>query len=500
MNNPGSDEIWPKTIHRVVIIGAGPAGLTAAYRLCQRGEHPVVFESDAERVGGISRTVTFDGYHFDIGGHRFFSKSKEIEDLWIELLGGDLRWCERKSRILWRGRFFDYPLRPFQALAALGPVTAAGCAVSYLRQRFRRSPPQTNFEEVITHLFGRRLFEIFFKEYTEKVWGMDCREISADWARQRVKGLSMRTALANALWLGRRTSSRQETVKTLISRFRYPRFGPGMLWQECARRIGSMGGSVRLGRRVVGLELDGSLWKIRHRGDGGDEQITSAEQIISSAALSDVIAILDPAPEENVQSAAASLRYRDFLTVALVVQGTGSFDDNWIYIQDPGVKVGRIQNFAAWSPDMVPDSDTNCYGLEYFCQEGDELWSRSDCELIAQATHELCTLGLGRAPDIVKGAVVRQPKAYPVYDESYLDNVGVIREALGRSYPRLHQVGRNGMHRYNNQDHSMMTAMLTVENILAERELFDPWKVNQDAEYHESGAAGARRIDGLGDR
>lgn len=500
MMSQESDTTGAATTARVVIIGAGPAGLTAAYRLCQRGVHPVVLELDPERVGGISRTVTFDGYHFDIGGHRFFSKSQEIEDLWTELLGDDLLWRERKSRILWRGRFFDYPLRPFQALATLGPLTAAGCAVSYLRERLRPTRPQTNFEDVITHLFGRRLYRIFFKDYTEKVWGMDCREISADWALQRVKGLSMRTALANALWLGRRSTSGRETVKTLITRFRYPRLGPGMLWRECARRVEAMGGLVRLGRRVHGLQFDDGLWKVRHRSADGDEDITTATHVISSAALAEVMAILDPAPPPNALRAAAALRYRDFLTVALVVRGAGSFDDNWIYVQDPEVKVGRIQNFAAWSPEMVPDPGTSCYGLEYFCQRGDELWSSTDHELIALAERELCSLGLARAPDILKGTVVRQAKAYPVYDGSYSDNVEIIRQALDRCYPRLHQVGRNGMHRYNNQDHSMMTAMLTVENILAERPLFDPWIVNQDAEYHEEGSAGARRGGAPGDR
>jgi protoporphyrinogen oxidase len=481
---------------RVVIIGAGPAGLTAAYRLCQRGVRPVVLERDPERVGGISRTVTFDGYHFDIGGHRFFSKSQEIEDLWTELLGDDLLWRERKSRILWRGRFFDYPLRPFQTFAALGPLTAAACALSYLRERLRPSRPPANFEEAITHLFGRRLYEIFFKEYTEKVWGMDCREISADWALQRVRGLSLGTALANALWLSRRATSDRETVKTLITRFRYPRRGPGMLWQECARRVDAMGGSVRLGRRVIGLELRDGRWNIRHRGDDGGEDLITAEHVVSSASLADVMAILEPRPPDHVLQAAAALRYRDFLTVALVVRGAGSFNDNWIYIQDPKVRVGRIQNFGAWSPDMVPDSRTVCYGLEYFCQRGDGLWSLTDGELIGLAGEELCSLGLARPPDILKGAVVRQARAYPVYDEDYSNKVSVIREVLDRSYPRLHQVGRNGMHRYNNQDHSMMTAMLTVENILAERIVFDPWKVNQDAAYLEDGDACALGRDG----
>ena len=485
---------------RIVIIGAGPAGLTAAYRLCQQGNNPVVLESDPDRVGGLSRTVTHNGYHFDIGGHRFFSKSEEIEDLWTELLGDDMLWRDRKSRILWRGRFFAYPLRPMQALAALGPLTAAACALSYLRERLRPRREQKSFEDVITYMFGRRLYSIFFKEYTEKVWGMSCREISADWARQRVKGLSVRSALSNALWLGRRpAASGKEVVKTLITGFRYPRQGPGMLWQECARRVGEMGGAVRLGRRVVGLRLESGRWEVRHEGRGGNEEVTEADQVVCSAALADVLKILEPAPPDEALRAAASLKYRDFLTVALVVRGDGSFDDNWIYIQDPEVKVGRIQNFRAWSPEMVPDADTSCYGLEYFCWEGDELWCLGDEELVDLAGRELCSLGLARPEDILDGTVVRQPKAYPVYDEGYADRIETVRESLDDRFPGLHQVGRNAMHRYNNQDHSMMTALLTVENILAGRVLYDPWRVNQDAEYLEDGEAGSRRITDVDD-
>ncbi len=482
-----------------MIIGAGPAGLTAAYRLCQWGARPLVLEADPKHVGGISRTASFKGYHFDIGGHRFFSKSKEIEDLWTELLGDDMLWRQRRSSIYWRGKLFAYPLRPLQAFAALGPVTAATCGLSYLWQRLLPRRPQRSFEDVMVHLFGRRLYRIFFKAYTEKVWGMSCREISADWARQRITGLSMRTALMNALWLGRRpTSTGPEQVKTLIAGFRYPRRGPGMLWQECARRVQAMGGTVRLGRRVVGLRLDDGTWQVRHCDpEGGDRETAEADYVISSAALAEVVLRLQPAPADTVLRAAASLRYRDFLTVCLIVRGTGAFDENWIYIQDPEVQVGRIQNFRAWSEEMVPDEGSSCYGLEYFCFEGDELWRLADAELVELAADELCTLGLARREDIRDGTVVRQPKAYPVYDDAYTDNVATIREALEQGYPGLHQVGRNGMHRYNNQDHSMMTSLLTVENILAGSKLFDPWNVNQDAEYHEAGAAGVRRTPEL---
>jgi protoporphyrinogen oxidase len=478
---------------RVAVIGAGPAGLTAAYLLAKKGLPVTVLEADPTYVGGISRTARYQGFHFDIGGHRFFSKSKEVEDLWTEILPHDMLVRPRSSRIYYRGQFFSYPLRAGEALRKLGVVEAARCVLSYLKARAFPIPEPKSFEDWVTNQFGARLFRTFFKTYTEKVWGMSCKEISADWAAQRIKGLSLRTAVLNALF-PRKAAARGEVVKTLIDSFRYPRKGPGMMWEACAGKVRAHGGTIALGQRVAGCAYDAAagLWKVTHRGPRGEVGETRAEHVISSAPLRELVNGLTPRAPERVRRAAGALRYRDFLTVVLILKDRKLFDDNWIYVHDPGVKVGRIQNFKSWSPEMVPDPALNCYGLEYFCFEGDGLWTSGDAELIHLAKTEVARIGLADPADVVDGCVVRQPKAYPVYDDSYAANVDVIRRELEENYPNLHLVGRNGMHKYNNQDHAMMTAMLCVENILAGRPVYDLWLVNQDAEYHEAGKAGAQ--------
>lgn len=488
MDDLHRSEQTPELDVPVVVCGAGPAGLTAAYRLTGSGRTTLVLEADPEYVGGISRTVRHNGYGFDIGGHRFFSKVPEIEALWDELLPGDLIVRKRRSRIYYRGRFFDYPLKPFSAVAALGPKEVLRCLTSFAHARMRPVRDPSNFEDWMTNEFGSRLYELFFKTYTEKVWGMSCRDISADWAAQRIRGLSLSSAVGNALrsFLPhgfRGGKEHVDTVKTLIDRFRYPRLGPGMMWEACADRIRDGGGRLLLGRRVVGLERTGGRWRVTHRGIDGDDAVVSTDDVVSSLPLQSLAGMLDVG--EDVRRAADNLRYRDFLTVALIMRDRDCFDDHWIYVQDPGVRVGRIQNYKAWSPEMVPDPDHCCYGLEYFCFEGDGLWESSDTDLIQLAINEIHNLGLADRSDFKDGCVVRQPKAYPVYDGDYATHVACIRKAL-REYPGLHPVGRNGLHQYNNQDHSMMTAMLTVRNILAGEALFDPWRVNQDAVYHES--------------
>ncbi|MFZ3340278.1 MAG: NAD(P)/FAD-dependent oxidoreductase [Terriglobales bacterium] len=490
-------------IFKAVIAGAGPAGLTAAYELSKQKAPVVVLEGDPEYVGGISRTVKYKGFRFDIGGHRFFSKSREVEDLWSEIAGPDMLNRPRSSRIYYRGQFYTYPLKPFEALSKLGLFESARCMASFAKARLNPTPNPKTFQDWVVNQFGERLFQIFFKTYTEKVWGMKCTEISADWAAQRIKGLSLGSAIKHALLPQRKPKDRTQVVKTLIDTFRYPRLGPGMMWDACTAKVRRLGGQVLLGRKVVGCQFDGSrnVWIVTARDADGRTEEFLGEHVISSMPIRELVAQIESSVANNaipdnvisaeVKQAAQSLRYRDFLTVGLIVHDEGRFSDNWIYIHDPSVQVGRVQNYKSWSPEMVPDPAFCSYGLEYFCFEGDGLWTSPDEQLLALAKKEIQQIGLANAANIVDGVVIRQKKAYPVYDDAYQQHVDTIRAALEKQFPTLHLVGRNGMHKYNNQDHAMMTAMLTAKNILAGRRQYDVWAVNQDAEYHEAGEAGA---------
>jgi len=483
-------------IFKAVIVGAGPAGLTAAYKLSRQKLPVVVLESDPENVGGISRTVNYKGFRFDIGGHRFFSKSREVEDLWTDVCGDDMLERPRSSRIYYRGRFFTYPLKPFEALWNLGVIESVLCVLSFLTARLRPKPNPKTFEDWVVNQFGERLFRIFFKTYTEKVWGMNCQEISADWAAQRIKGLSLGSAIKHA-FLSRTPKDRQQLVKTLIDTFRYPRLGPGMMWEACAKKVRGFGGEVLLGRRVVGCRFNAAsdLWIVTTEDADGNVEEYIGEHLISSMPMRELVAQIEPSLSEQANRAAQSLRYRDFLTVGLIVRDQGRFTDNWIYIHDPSVQVGRVQNYKSWSPGMVPDPAYSSYGLEYFCIEGDKLWNSPDLELLQLAKKELQRLNLADAADVIDGCVIRQRKAYPVYDDAYQKHVDTIRIALEQKFSSLHLVGRNGMHKYNNQDHAMMTAILTAKNIIAGERRYDVWAVNQDADYHESGTAGDQIAD-----
>jgi protoporphyrinogen oxidase len=479
-----------------LIIGAGPAGLTTAYELARHGRQSIIVERDPTYVGGISRTVNYKGYRFDIGGHRFFSKSAEIEALWTELLGDELLERPRSSRIYYNGKLFDYPLRAADALRKLGVIEAVRCVLSYGRAQLSPTLPARTFEQWVVNNFGRRLFEIFFKTYTEKVWGMPCAEISADWAAQRIKGLNLFAAIVSSLGLGRRDKD-GGVIKTLIGSFRYPRLGPGQMWERARDRVVEMGSRVLMDSEITSLRQHGDTgqWVAIVTDAAGHETKITADHLVSTAPLTALVDLLGAGDDPALTAAAAGLRYRDFVTVALIARGKERFDDNWIYIHDPGVKVGRIQNFKSWSPNLVPDPDTACYGLEYFCFEGDGLWTSTDEDLIALATAEMTRLGLVAATDIVDGAVIRQPKAYPVYDDLYRLNVDTIRDALSVRFANLHMAGRNGMHKYNNQDHAMMTGLLTARNIV-EGPRFDVWGVNEDAQYHE----GARTDEAIAER
>jgi protoporphyrinogen oxidase len=457
----------------VLVLGAGPAGLTAAYELAKVGWPVVVVEAEGQ-VGGLAKTVERDGYRFDLGGHRFFTKAEEVEALWHEVLDEEFLERPRMSRIYWQGRFLDYPLRGPDVIRKLGPVELTRSLASYLRAAVRPKGKEDTFEEWVSNRFGRRLYEHFFKSYTEKVWGVPTSELRAEWAAQRIRGLSFFSA-ARAAFLGNEGNK----VKSLIDRFHYPRYGPGQLWEAMCAAIVGWGGQVLLEHPVSELVVrDGEIVSVT----AGD-QTWQPSHVISSLPLSTTVNITTPAAPAAVREAAGGLRYRDFLTVAVVLDGEDLFPDNWIYIHDPDVTVGRIQNYRSWSPWMVPDPDTACVGLEYFCFEGDALWNRSDEDLVAQAGRELAHLGLADPARIRQGYVVRVPRAYPMYDSSYADRVAVIRGWLD-GIANLQQVGRNGLHRYNNSDHSSLTAIRAVDRLLTGAD-HDIWAVNVESVYHE---------------
>jgi protoporphyrinogen oxidase len=458
-----------------LVLGGGPAGLTAGYLLTRAGRDVVVLEAE-DQVGGLAKTVEVDGYRFDLGGHRFFTKSVEVDTLWHEVLGEEFLLRPRMSRIFWNKRYLDYPLRGPDVIKKLGPVEVIRCMASYLRAAARRNKVDNSLEDWVSNRFGRRLFELFFKSYNEKVWGVPASEIRAEWAAQRIKGLSFFSAAKSAFF-----GNKGNKVKSLISEFNYPRFGPGQMWDAMTAAIEEEGGEVLLEAPVERVEVvDGRVVEV----SAGGVTYSLPDAVISSLPLRNIVEMVTPPPPAEVLEAARGLRYRDFLTVALVVDGEDLFPDNWIYIHEPSVQVGRIQNYRSWSPWMVPDPDKACVGLEYFCFAGDELWTMDDDALVELATRELEELGLAPRSKVERGFATRVPKAYPIYDADYASRVAVVRSWLD-GIENLQQVGRNGLHRYNNSDHSMLTAMRAVDNIVTGAQ-HDIWEVNAESVYHET--------------
>ncbi len=466
---------------RPLIIGAGPAGLTAAYELGKLGSPATVIEAD-QSVGGLSRTVVYRGYRFDLGGHRFYSKVESVNRLCREILGDDLLERPRLSRIYYRGRFFDYPLRPLGALAGLGPLESVRVALSYARARVVPHREEHSFEQWVSNRFGRRLYEIFFRTYTEKVWGMPCGEISAEWAAQRIRNLSLGEVVRSAMF-GDGRDSGGEVITSLIDRFHYPRLGPGMMWERCAELVERDGGEIALGARAQRIRHErGRVVAVETRRADGSSVELDAAQVISTMALRDLIRTFDPPPPDEVRHAAERLTYRDYIAVMLIARRAHVFPDNWIYIHSPEVRLGRIQNYKNWSPEMVPDPTRTSLGLEYFLGDRDDEWSWPATRLIEQGIRDCARIGILSPDEVEDGTAVHVPKAYPVYDHGYRENLAVIRRWLDR-IDNLQTIGRNGQHRYNNQDHSMLAGLYAARNLTGAHH--DVWAVNTEASYNE---------------
>lgn len=458
----------------VVIIGAGPAGLAAGYEFIARNVSPIILERD-RIVGGISRTETYRDFHFDIGGHRFFTKDLEINRIWQEMLGTDFLEVGRLSRIYYQGRYFNYPLRPMNALWNLGPFESLLVLISYFKARINPLLEENSFEEWVINRFGERLYRTFFKTYTEKVWGLPCSEIRADWAAQRIRGLSLLVAVANAVFGGQQT-------KSLIEKFYYPRLGPGMMWHRFKKHIESGGGEIRLNCEVTALYHDNARVRAIGYRNGDRTEELGAGHFISSMPIPRLVQLLEPKPPAEILESASRLTYRAFIIVVLIVDKPTLFPDQWLYVHSPRVKVGRVQNFKNWSPAMVPDPNKTSIGMEYFCNESDLTWKMANSELVDMAIREMEIMGFGMASQVIDSYVVRQPNAYPVYDSTYKKSLRAIRSYLD-NFSNLQTIGRSGMHRYNNMDHSMQTGILAAKNCCGEQH--DLWGVNEEKSYLE---------------
>ncbi|MBI5457531.1 NAD(P)/FAD-dependent oxidoreductase [Candidatus Kaiserbacteria bacterium] len=507
-----------------VIIGAGPAGLTAAYELLSQAQmRVVVIERDPRYVGGISRTVNFKGNRIDIGGHRFFSKSDRVMRWWSEFLpvsapgdtgityqrttraltkgmkvatdaDGDniLHVRPRKTRILYNGRFFDYPIGlSLLTLRTLGAQKVLRVAGTYLAAVFFPIRPEKTLEDFFLNRFGREMYETFFKTYTEKVWGVPCRELSAQWGAQRIKGLSVVSTISHAIRkVAGGTLSGKGVETSLIEQFLYPTYGPGHLWERVAENVSAMGGDIRMGSDVTAIDMSGGRITGITLRDAHGETTIQCDYLLSTTDVKCLVEMLPHVPA-TVRNVAEKLQYRDFITVGLLLEkiplekdGT-PITDTWMYIHENSVKAGRVQFFHNWEPHLVAKPGRGWIGLEYFCNEGDTLSERSDVELISLASEELQTIGLRQGIKVLDGTVIRQSKAYPGYFGAY-EQFPEVQKYLD-SIPNIFPIGRNGMHRYNNQDHSMLTAMESVDMIVQGRsEKSALWNINAEEEYHES--------------
>ena len=461
-------------LKKIIVIGAGPAGLTATYDGAKRKAKVICLEGD-NTVGGISRTVERNNFRFDIGGHRFFSKIERVNGLWKEILGEEFLLRPRLSRIFYNGTFFNYPLSPFNALFGLGIVNSILMVCSYIRSKLFPDLPEENFEKWVANRFGNRLYTTFFKTYTEKVWGIDCREIRAEWASQRIKGLSLWSAVLNAF------RKKETSIKTLIEEFHYPRLGPGQMYETMADKAKALGAELYLNHHVKELHhKDGRIVSATVTTPDGHISMEGTD-FISTMPITQLVLSMDPKPPQKVLDAATALRYRALLTINLYIDSPQELPDTWIYVHDPTVRMGRIQCFANWSPYMVPENKSSL-GLEYFCWEGDDLWTMDDEALIQFGIKEIDRLGLLQTDNVFDGFVIRMPKCYPVYDEAYSGHLEVIKTYL-KEFKNLQLCGRYGLFKYNNMDHSILTGLYAVENVFNGNR--NVWDVNADDDYHE---------------
>lgn len=468
------------TSHPTVILGAGPAGMACAHTIAQNGKASLLIERD--RVpGGLCQTLNFKNYLFDIGGHRFLSKSKEVNSLWHGVMGRDLLRVKRLSRIHYRGKYFNYPLSLFNTVRNMGILESLRCFFSYLRHKYFARRNDSTVEGWITNRFGSRLYEIFFKTYTEKVWGVDCSALSSKWTAQRIKGMSLRVAVQSAL-LGLGGGR----PKTLADEFLYPPHGPGEFYKRLGEKIETAGSTIDYEKTAVAVRHEGGkivAVEIRDEKSGVTREIP-AGQLFSTIPLSVLTKILKPEAPAAVIAAAQKLRFRHFLVVNVILNRENLFPDQWIYVHSPEVKMGRIQNYKNWSQAMVPDISKTSLGLEYFCWMEDEIWRMKDEDVIRFAMKELEKIGLASSKDFVDGFVVRRTHVYPVYSDDYEKNVCVIREYL-ETFPNLQTLGRGGLFRYDNSDHALLTGIYAAERYLGLKSK-DVWSVNTDEEYLES--------------